>query len=533
MGLSVQMKKTATALFFAILMLIGVLTINDYTGSYDESAEQAILASNMKEYALALEKAGIRSEYWLKNGGTPISQSIEKDHGISGYYLYGLLYPHVVQNIPLRYSLWSLFTWLWFMVGVFSLYGIARQIGMNRLMACAASMMLYLAPRFFAEGHLNNKDVVLLCLMLAVLWQGGRWLQKNTIGRGVLFSLAGAFATNTKIVGALAWGLILLAQLVQLTVKRKWTAKSACLIAGTAVAFAAFYALLTPAMWNDPAGFVQYLLNNAASFSRWGGRIFFRNAYFDIPHKNQLPVYYLPYLMLTTLPLYTFPLCLAGQLKVVKDFLCKPLAFLSNPMQLLLLAATGCWVASVGAFVILRPVVYNGWRHFYFAYAGVAVLAAYGIQVIWNAGSKRKHFQKAFAALLCLCFAAGAAGMVVNHPRQSSYYNAAAHRGTMETDYWNTSGSYALEKLAACETRNQDLPMEVGCYFFDIQNARYKLSEELRSKITTTVEKDSPYLYYIENYVQVYEVPFPEGYHVLFEVESYGRKIGTMYEKDV
>ena len=28
-------------------------------------------------------------------------------------------------------------------------------------------------------------------------------------------------------------------------------------------------------------------------------------------------------------------------------------------------------------------------------------------------------------------------------------------------------------------------------------------------------------------------VPDPEGYHVLFEVESYGRLVGMMYERDI
>ena len=102
----------------------------------------------------------------------------------------------------------------------------------------------------------------------------------------------------------------------------------------------------------------------------------------------------------------------------------------------------------------------------------------------------------------------------------------------METDYWTTSGTYALEKLFESEERNQELPLEVGCYFLDLQNARFKLSDEYKAVLTTTIERDSPYLYYNENYVQVYNVPDPEGYHVLFEVESYGRLIGTMYERD-
>ena len=72
----------------------------------------------------------------------------------------------------------------------------------------------------------------------------------------------------------------------------------------------------------------------------------------------------------------------------------------------------------------------------------------------------------------------------------------------------------------------------MGCYFFDLQNARLKLDKGLKARLTTTTAKDAPYLYYIENYVQVYSVPEPQGYHALFQVYSYGRLIGTMYEQD-
>jgi len=122
--------------------------------------------------------------------------------------------------------------------------------------------------------------------------------------------------------------------------------------------------------------------------------------------------------------------------------------------------------------------------------------------------------------------------MLINHPRQSSYYNVLSGSLAMETDYWTTSGTFALEKLIADENRNQDLPLEVGCYFLDLQNARFKMPDEHKALLTTTIKRDSPYLYYNENYVMVYNIPEPEGYHVLFEVESYGRLIGTMYERD-
>lgn len=531
MHMNERMRKAAVALFFVLLTLVGLWTVADYTGSYDETAEQAILSSNMKEYALALDKLGISCEVWLESSAVPISESIEKDHGISGYYLYGLLLPRIEQNETLRYTLWGIVTWLWFMSGVWSLYAIARHMGLSRVLSCAAALLLYLSPRFFADGHLNNKDVVLLCMMLVTLWQGARYLEKPGLLRGSLFSLAGAAAMNTKIVAVIAWGSVMAALVVKLTAEKNWSWRKLLITAGTAASFLVFYVLLTPAMWQDPLGFFPYLLSNAASFSRWEGRLFFRGASFQIP-ENPLPVYYLAYMMLTTLPLYVFPLAAVGQIKTVCDAVRKPKAFLTSVKGLLLACATGCWVASMGAFVVLRPLVYNGWRHFYFTYAGIAILAGYGIHVIWTWCARKKWLKRACAAVICLCFAATAAGMAVNHPHQASYYNKLAGNVLMETDYWNTSATSALKRLMECEERNTQLPLEVGCYFFDIQNARFKMNDGQKAVLTTTVEKDSPYLYYIENYVHVYDVQPPEGYHELFTVDSYGRRIGTMYEKD-
>ena len=193
-----RMARAAAAFFLAALMLIGLWTVNDYTGSYDETAEQAILSSNMKEYALALERVGVRWAAWLESDAVPISQSIEKDHGISGYYLYGLLFPLIGQNETLRYTLWSVMTWLWFMAGVAAVYGFYRELGMSRSISGMGSLLMYLCPRFFAEGHYNNKDMVLLSLVLLTLWLGLRFLKQPNVRRGVLFSLAGALAEHRR-----------------------------------------------------------------------------------------------------------------------------------------------------------------------------------------------------------------------------------------------------------------------------------------------------------------------------------------------
>lgn len=527
---SERMKKTAVALFFALLLLVGLCTVRDYTGSYDEIAEQMIVRSNLKEYAQYLQRVGIRLDYWLECSSKPISESIERDHGAAGFYLYGLLFPLIEHQETVRYTLWGVMIWLWFMLGVWSLYAIARRFGMNRILSCAASLLLYLCPVFFAQGHINNKDIVLLCLTLATLWQGMRFLEDMSVSSALCFSFMGALAMNTKIAGAMAWGVMGFCALVKTALEKKWDRKQLTALLTAVISFPLIYMLLTPAMWASPIAFIRYLLTNAAAFSRFEGQVIFRDALFTIP-KNQLPVYYLPYMIMVTLPVYVLLLCAAGQIAALWQGLKSPAAFLKTTQGCTLAAATMCWMAPVAGFVLIRPTVYHSWRHFYFVFGGMAVLAVYGVKVFWQMTRRCVWLKRIAAAVLAVCFAASAIGIAVNHPRQSVYYNVLASGHEMEAEFWNTSGAYALRRLAECEERDQALPMEVGCWFYDIGNARFKLEDELKAQIVTTTVADAPYLYYPEKNMQTGEITAPEGYRVLFEVEGYGRKIGTMYER--
>lgn len=193
-----------TVLFFVLLTLAGLLTSADYGLPCDEPAEQDILRENLYEYATRL--LGPQSEaarYYQANGVQLISQSIERDHGESAYYLAAPILQLQADAPDTMTVLWHAYTWLWFMAGVIALYRLMRQLGLNRFLACATALFLYLSPRFFAEGHYNNKDVVLLSLTLCTLASGLRFQKKPSFPAALLFSLFGALAANTKIIGAL------------------------------------------------------------------------------------------------------------------------------------------------------------------------------------------------------------------------------------------------------------------------------------------------------------------------------------------
>lgn len=122
----------------------------------------------MLEYALRLfGEDSAPAQWYLSRGITPISQSIEQDHGQCAYYPAAALLP-LQEEAPDRVMvLWHAYTWVWFMLGVAAVYGFCREAKLSRPVSCGGMLLLYLCPRFFAEGHYNSKDMVLLTLFCA------------------------------------------------------------------------------------------------------------------------------------------------------------------------------------------------------------------------------------------------------------------------------------------------------------------------------------------------------------------------------
>lgn len=530
---SERKQKVLIAVLFLVLTLAGLWMGTGYGVPWDETSEQRILAQNFHEYAyqiLGPDSSFIRSA--LAKGATLISENIERDHGMAPYY--PLVPIFFLDDAHLVMQIWHAYTWLLFMLGVVALYFLARELGAGRGVAFAASLLLYLAPRFFAEGHYNNKDVVLLAFVLCAFAFAARLMRERGYLPAILFSVAGAFAANVKIIGVLAWGLAGLAVLWKWLGERKLGGRDVRIMLSAIFAFLVCYFLITPAMWHNPVAFFRYLIDNMSHFSRWDGAVLFEGKLYRPGQGLPLPWYYLPKMMLLTLPVPFLLLALAGQvyavIRIVKEKQSRPL----------LVALSVFWLLPLAYAMCSQPVIYNSWRHFYFVYAGLSAMGGLGLVWLWQLAGKKRALKIVSAVAIAAVFITQAVIVLAGHPYQYTYYNVLAGRveGNYELDYWALSTYDALDELVNSAARNQNLPLvfakpETPPFPYPVTNNLDALPRAERDALAYTEDvADAPYLIYNSTYATIAELQTPEGYHKLISVRGYGRELVSVYEID-
>ena len=515
-------SRWLAGVFFAAFLALGLGTAADYGPPWDEADEMDILRMNLWEYARVLhwdesafEARAALDDPLTLNPLVPISQSIEQDHGACAFYpMAGVVMDETLSE-EARSTYWHMWCWAVFTLGAAALYGVCRQLGLSRPWALLGPVLLLVSPRFFAQGHVNNKDIALFSLALCVLWQALRLMRAPRMGTGLLFALFGAMAANTKVAGLALWGLCGLFVLAE-QIRQKNMTRSTWAVAGvTLAAFAGIYALLTPALWADAAGFLRYLAQNALAFQRWQNTVLFRGALFEVA-SHPLPWYYLPYMIVATTPLWVLALIALGAVSALTE----------RRERLPLLLTLYMAVLPLAFAVITRTHVYNGWRHFYFVYGPMLALAAFGACRLW----RRVRTKRLWAAMLAVCVTMQGMGIVREHPYQYAYYQPLVRaRGTdyNELDYWNISVRDALVRLA--EESQGEISVS-GAELWSENGIRKALAAmpEAESRRFTLCEEGR---YVVANATYANFVPALTGVGERFVLYAYGQPIMRVYER--
>lgn len=525
------LRLIVIAVFF-ILFISGLVVSCDYGVAYDEPVEISILQMNIREVAETFFSADSALVYKLEDSGIQrISASIERDHGQAAYYPFApILLRENVLNGNHEYSdvarPYHYYTFIVCFTAVLGLYFIVKELFDDRLLALLCAVIFCLSPRFFAESHYNNKDIVLLCLLINACLFGIRATKRRKLPDVLMFALMSALAANTKVIGLFFFALIGLFYLLYISAARLWDRRSVVMMITAIAAFCLFYYILTPAMWHDPLDFFAYSLINAFKFSRWRGTVLFEGSFFQA-HLLELPRSYLPKLILITTPPVILLLAVLGLVRLVWFAVKKLPGHADREPFFFTLMICLCSLTPLLVAIVKKTVVYNGWRHFYFSYAGILILFIYGLQWLL------RRWRKAVALLASLFVLFISVQDVMNHPYQYTYYNFLAGKNveqTYELDYWTVSMKNALELVASADDRQ----LSISCLTGNRNQLRWgttSLDGETRARIVICDDSEAAD-YLIEN--TTYQVlngtpDVPPGFRYMTSIYAYGSPIVNIY----
>jgi len=267
---------------------------------------------------------------------------------------------------------------------------------------------------------------------------------------------------------------------------------SACLSIFSAVLIATW-----PYLWTNPPGHFLEALRNMSHF-RWGGDVLFMG---ERIMANELPRSYIFVWIAVTTPLLFLALALLGI-----GWQCSKLLRLRNwpdesqtASALVLLSL----LIPVAAVLLLKPVLYDGWRHFFFIYPSILFFSVEGLASLPSLPERLRWLKTSIIALLLYTLISLSYWLAYAHPFQHLYFNALMQSpdtpfwARMETDYWGVTTRRGLEYILANDPR--PVIRVTGKPVHPLHFNRDILEPSERDRIQL-VEEDEPYDYFVTCY---------------------------------
>lgn len=530
--------RLLATLLFAVLFSVGLIAAFSYGQPWDESTEIDIFLSNMKEYSA---RAGLKGEpaETLESLPVPrISESPEKDHGAAAYYAFFPVYLAARSSARNTMYAWHIYTFCIFFSGVWAVYLILRELFSHPLIPFGGMLSYFLTPRFFAEGHYNNKDIVFASILLWMLF----FLIKSAKAPGwrylVPYSCASAFLMNCRVSGLALWGLGFFF-LVLYQVLRKKPGSVYGKAAAALLLSLLFYYALTPAGWGRPVQFLRYCLENAAHFGRWDRVVLF-NGHMMQPAKYGLPYSYLPVWMLITVPEHVLALfmisCGLYGIRLIKAVSARlrrrPAPACHDRDFFLGMLLLFFWLPFL--YLVCKShtmVLYNGWRHCYFLYVPMILLSLYALEPLPGERARRNLSVRSalLSGILALGLLSVTADLIHYHPYEYVYFNrlgrASVSTDGFEGDYWNVSTLGVLRHFEEEYYRGEKLKVAL------MEDAGQGQARSLLNSDKVQIVEEKEADYYLFNYSGLHDRSVLEGYEPVSWIERGGSLISGVYVK--
>jgi len=529
-------QKYVIGAFFALLLVVGAVNLDDFGISYHEYASRnrgglSLLFLNHKlDYTLyAKEKAnGLTSKYGNENEESVSDTSIlihpSRERG--ALFDMVLVVGEVISGAKDKQAIFKLkhaITFLYFWISLIFFFMMMR-LRITTALAFAGVALLFLSPRIFAHAFYNMKDIAFLSAYIIAAFTMLMYLQKKTLVWGVLHGLACAISVDIRIPVVILPALTALLVLVDVYVTNfsNWK-KSVVRLTLFGVSFSVFTILL----WESPIENFSYAFTKLGRFPS-EVLMYFRG---DTILSAELPWFYIPVWIGITTPIVNLLLFMVGLSCVGNDFFRKKERGFKHEY----LFALSLLFAPLLIINAKSSVLYNEWRHLYFIYPFFILVAVYGLQGIQSMLKlKFRKVETLFFLLLQAIIGSLALNVYRLHPFQYNYFNAIAGDkvdSRYDDDYWGLSYIQGL-KFVVEDSNNREVlihtPLTIGRSNADM------LDYNQRERLEFVAFESAEYLmstrggYYSENILKKYNLlDFKE----VFSLESDDIKLPSVFKR--
>lgn len=519
-------EKYFILIVFLVFLVLGIKVYKDYGISSDELTERESTVVNAKYVmdVLGIDTSGIEvpelSAYPYRYYGTVLQMPT-------------MILEAGGRELREIFQGRHLYTFVLCMIGYAAFFFLCKTIFRSNLAGLTGAMMVALYPRFFAEQFYNIKDMVFTAtFMIAMLFSVKLIESRFKLKWMLAFVVSAVISTNVRIVGIifliLMLGYLLIDYILGDVVKaegyeRQCQTPFLCGLI-MVVTYLAFFILLMPAIWGNPAKGIIEVFAKFSQYDDWDSTIVFMG---NVLSKSEIPWYYIPVWILISVPVWYILLSIITVVVSIWEAVRHSKAHDGLVIMLFSRYKYVVWCVLLAAvpwlgIVFMHSTLYNGWRHCYFFVPVIVLFSLFGVNFLIKKG--KKYFV-IVAAVVVLGLGVQSVWIWNNHPFEMVYLNSIGkHFGAyFDRDYWHVATLNAFryieenepEEKLSVKTSGNDLYM-------------YMLEDDERNRIA---EEEEP-LYYIETYRgKVGNELKKDGYEEVYSIIVDGYKVSTIYKK--
>jgi hypothetical protein len=439
-------RRVSVSAFFMLFIVLGLNIVQDYGMSWDEPNSRMNGGVTVKfigeKFAPILLTETVRSY-------PNLSTYSDRDYGVA-FEAPAVILEQIFQVSDTRdvFMLRHSLTFIVYVGGVFAIYRLATRRFNDWRIGLLAATVLIISPRLFADSFYNSKDIVLMAAFAIAMNTMICFVLKPGFKTMTFHAIATAFAIDVRIMAIiLAVGTVVLIS-VKLAKQEYPLQRCIPLMLGYIVFTSALVVAMWPWLWADPLGnFIGAFIS--MSRFRWQSEVLYMGQYI---RATNLPWHYSLVWILISTPLFYVALSIVGGIATILHVVAQRHNIWSNDLTMQDVVFLALFVSPIVSVILLRSVIYDGWRQLYFVYPAMVLLAIKGFVVLRDRflcfGVKK--FLLYFIALSSLINTSY--WMFVNHPYQNVFFNLLAGEGLrnkFEMDYWGLGNRKAIEYILA------------------------------------------------------------------------------------